>query len=91
LDQHHDALLDRAVADLPVHLQFFGDRAEALAELGEVEGQRIGLDLDAHEVAPVRRSSAWKLDSRIQPLCSAMKPATRAMMPTWSGQEADSV
>jgi len=51
-DQHHHALLDRGVGDLPVHLQLFGERTEFVAELGEVEGQRVGLDLDTHEVAP---------------------------------------
>ena len=50
-DEDHDALLDRRVGDLPVHLEFFGDGGEALAELGEHEGQRVGADLDAHEVA----------------------------------------
>jgi hypothetical protein len=70
-DQHHHALLDRGVGDLPVHLQLFGERAEALAELGEVEGQRVGLDLDAHEVAPESPASsggsACSEVSRIQP------------------------
>jgi len=36
-------------------------------------------------------ASAWKRDSRIQPPLPAMKPETRAMIPTWSGQEAESV
>jgi hypothetical protein len=52
--QHHDALLDRRIADAPVHLQIAGEWLEAAAELGEVEGQGVGLDLDAHEVAPVQ-------------------------------------
>jgi hypothetical protein len=57
-DHDDDALLDRRVADLPVHLHFFGDRAEALAEFGEVEGQRVGLDFEAHEVAACHRASS---------------------------------
>jgi hypothetical protein len=46
--------LTRAVADAPVHLQLVGEWLEAAAELGEVEGQGVGLDLDAHEIAPVQ-------------------------------------
>ena len=45
-------LFDRRIGDLPVHLQFFGNGGEAFAELGEHEGQRVGPDLDAHEIAP---------------------------------------
>jgi hypothetical protein len=51
-NQHDDAFLDRAVVDLPGHRQRLGDfAAEAFAKLGEQEGQRIGLDFDAHEIA----------------------------------------
>ena len=48
---HHNALLHRAVTDLPVHLQRLGYGGEAAAEFRQHEGQGIGLDLDAHEVA----------------------------------------
>jgi hypothetical protein len=41
--QHHHALLHRRVADAPVHGEFLGDRAEALAELGEVKGSESAL------------------------------------------------
>ena len=51
-NEDDDALLDCAVVDPPVHLQRLGDLgAETLAEFGKQEGQRIGLDLDAHEIA----------------------------------------
>jgi hypothetical protein len=40
-NQHDDALLDRAVVDLPV-IAAARRSAEALAELGEQEGQRVG-------------------------------------------------
>ena len=51
-NQQHQTLLHRRIVDLPVHLQRLtnGD-TEALAELGEQERNRVGLDLDAHEVA----------------------------------------
>ncbi|MPN13677.1 hypothetical protein SDC9_161000 [bioreactor metagenome] len=55
-DQHDDPFLDRAVVDRPGHRQRLGDfAAETLAEFGEQEGQRIGLDLDTHEIATGQR------------------------------------
>ena len=50
-DEDNEALLLGGIRDAPVHFEFVGDGLEAAAELGEVEGQRIGPDLDAHEVA----------------------------------------
>ncbi len=50
-DEDDEALPHRGVGDAPVHLELGGDGLEAAAEFGEVEGQRVGLDLDAHEVA----------------------------------------
>ncbi|MBS1145623.1 MAG: hypothetical protein H6R14_3029 [Proteobacteria bacterium] len=55
-DEHDDAFLDRAVVDLPGHRQRLGYfHPETLAELGEQEGQRTGLDLDAHEITTGQR------------------------------------
>jgi hypothetical protein len=57
-DHDHDAALHRRVADLPVHRQIFRERTEALAELGQVKRQRIGLHLHAHEIAAVVLAAA---------------------------------
>ena len=54
-DHDDDALLDGRIADFPVHLHVFGNRPEALAEFRQMEGQRIGLDFNAHEVAAAFR------------------------------------
>jgi hypothetical protein len=71
-------------------LQFVGERRKRLAELGEVEGQRIGLDLDAHEVAlpHFRRFVGVEAGFEDPALVLGDEAGDAAMMPTWSGQEA---
>ena len=55
-NQHDDALLDCTVVDPPVHRQRLADFGpEALTEFGKQERQRIGLDLDTHEIAAGQR------------------------------------
>ncbi|SVJ78820.1 Uncharacterised protein [Klebsiella pneumoniae] len=46
--QHH-ALLHLGIGDPPFHGEFAGDRGESLAEAIQVERQRVGTDLVAHE------------------------------------------
>jgi hypothetical protein len=48
----HDTFLDGAVIDPPVHRQRFRNlNPEAFAKFGKQAGQRVGLDLEAHEIA----------------------------------------
>ncbi len=52
-DQDRHALFSRRIGHPPVHPQGRGQRREAAAQLIQGEGQRGGLDLDAHEITAI--------------------------------------